>query len=98
MSEKKYVELKHTFTDMWADNQETTFTFRFCKPSKADMARFQSTVAKNGINANRELLLSIIHEDDKQAFLDSLEEYPGIAISFINPVLSSVGVSDNLGK
>ncbi len=46
----------------------------------------------------RELLLALIHEEDRQKFLDALEEYPGIAISFINPILSSVGVSSDLGK
>lgn len=97
-TEKKYVELAHSFTDMWADNQEKKLVFRFCKPTRADMARFQSTAAKSGLNANRELLLSIIHEEDKQRFMDALEEYPGIVISFINPILSSIGVSADLGK
>lgn len=97
-TEKKYVELTHSFTDMWADNQETTLTFRFSKPNRADITRFQTTAQKNNTNAMRELLLSIIHEEDKQKFLDALEEYPGIVISFINPILSSIGVSADLGK
>ncbi len=98
--EKKYVELKHCFLDMWSEHpeQETCLVFRFSKPNKADIARFQATSTKNSTNAMRELLLALIHEEDRQKFLDALEEYPGIAISFINPILSSVGVSSDLGK
>lgn len=98
MAEKKYIELNLTFNDAWADNQETTLIFRFCKPTKADITRFQATAAKNNTNAMRELLLAVIHEEDKQTFIDALEEYPGILITFTNPILSSVGVSADLGK
>ncbi len=98
MSEKKYATLTHTFNDMWEDNQEVTLEFRFAKPTKADMARFQSSATKNGTNANRELLLSLIHEEDKQKFIDACEEHAGLLITFINPILSSIGVSAELGK
>lgn len=98
MAEKKYIELNHTFNDTWEDNRETTLTFRFSKPTKADITRFQATAAKNSTNAMRELLLSIVHEEDKQKFMDALEEYPGILITFTNPILSGVGVSADLGK
>lgn len=98
--EKKYVELSHSFTDMWAETpeNETVLSFRFCKPAKADIARFQASGAKNGTLASRELLLSLVHEEDKERFLEALEEYPGILITFANPILSSAGVSAELGK
>lgn len=98
--EKKYVELSHSFTDMWSEDpdKETVLSFRFCKPTKADMARFQSSGAKNGSNASRELLLSLVHEEDKERLLEALEEYPGILITFVNPILSAAGVSAELGK
>ncbi len=98
--EKKYVELKHCFLDMWSEHpeQETCLAFRFSKPNKADSARFQATGTKNSTNAMRELLLALIHEEDRQNFLDTLEEHPGILITFTNPILASSGVSADLGK
>ena len=44
---KKYAEFAHSFVDPWADDgEETSFTFHFARPNKAQIKRMQDTAGK----------------------------------------------------
>lgn len=100
---RKYVPFTHTFEDPWArdsaeDGQTVSLTFRFAKPTKTQLQRLQEKAVKNSSQAARNLLLDIIHADDKQRFMESMEEYPGITASFATAILKGVGISAELGN
>lgn len=97
---RKYASFKHTFTDPWAadDGAEVSLEFHFAKPGKVDIKRLQDTAAKNASQASRNLLLSIIKPEEKDALVAALDEYPGIATSFSGAILKGVGISAELGN
>ncbi len=53
---------------------------------------------KNAAQAAKNLLLDIVHPDDKAAFTASMEEYPGIASTFASSIIKGVGISAELGN
>lgn len=100
---RKFVPFSHSFEDPWAgdsaeDSKTVSLTFRFSKPTKTQLQRLQDKATKNSTQAARNLLLDIIHPDDKQSFLESMEEYPGITASFSTAILKGVGISADLGN
>ncbi len=103
VSTRKYAAFTHTFVDAWTgenaeDGKTVSLTFRFSKPNKVQMQRLQDKAAKNSSQAARNLLLDIIHPDDKQRFQESAEEYPGITTSFSTAILKGIGLSADLGN
>lgn len=103
VSSRKYVPFTHSFEDPWAgesadEGQTVSLTFRFAKPTKIQLQRLQDKAVKNSSQAARNLLLDIIHADDKQRFMESMDEYPGITSSFVNAILKGVGISAELGN
>ncbi|WP_165064451.1 hypothetical protein [Desulfovibrio sp. ZJ200] len=103
VSSRKYVPFTHSFEDPWAgesadEGQTVSLTFRFAKPTKIQLQRLQDKAVKNSSQAARNLLLDIIHADDKERFLESMEEYPGITASFASAILKGVGISADLGN
>ena len=58
----------------------------------------QDKAAKNPAQAAKNLLLDVIHPDDREAFSAKLEEYPGIATSFASAIIKGVGISADLGN
>lgn len=100
---RKFVPFTHSFEDPWAgesadEAQSVTLTFRFAKPGKTQVQRLQDKAAKNPAPAAKNLLLDVIHPDDRQAFTARLEEYPGIATSFASAIIKGVGISAELGN
>lgn len=100
---RKFVPFTHSFEDPWAgdsaeDGQTVSLTFRFAKPTKTQLQRLQEKAVKNSGQASRNLLLDIVHPDDKQRFMESMEEYPGIATSFATAIIKGVGISAELGN
>lgn len=100
---RKYVSFSHTFSDPWSgenaeDALDVTLTFRFSKPTKTQIQRLQDKAPKNPGQASRNLLLEVVHPDDKQALTDKMEEYPGIATSFATAIIKGVGISSDLGN
>lgn len=100
---RKYAAFTHSFVDSWAgenaeDGKTVTLTFRFSKPTKIQMQRLQDKAVKNSSQASRNLLLDIIHPDDKERFIECAEEYPGITASFSTAILKGVGLSADLGN
>lgn len=103
VSTRKYASFTHAFEDPWAgesaeDGKTVRLTFRFAKPTKVQLQRLQDKATKNSTQAARNLLLDIIHPDDKEQFLGSAEEYPGITASFAGAILKGVGISADLGN
>lgn len=100
---RKFVPFTHSFEDPWAgdsadDAQSVTLTFRFAKPGKTQIQRLQDKAAKNPAQAAKNLLLDVIHPDDREVFAARLEEYPGIATSFASAIIRGVGISAELGN
>ena len=101
--ERKFVAFTHTFSDPWsADNAEdgsdVSFTFHFAKPTKLQIQRLQDKAGKNPAQAARNLLLDVIQLEEKEALLQAMEEYPGIATSFSTAIIKGVGISADLGN
>ncbi len=92
-SGKKYATFDHAFVDVW-DETEKTFSFRFCRPSKVQIKMMQKTAGKDPTQAAQNLLVNIIHPDDKAAFLVAVEEYPGLITSFAGAIIKAVGIAD----
>lgn len=90
---KKYAEIEHSFTDVWA-GCEVTFSFRIAKPTPGQIKMLQKQGGKDAAQASRNLLVGVIHPDDKDRFLASIEEYPGLTTSFAGVVMKSVGMAD----
>ena len=103
LESRKYVSFSQTFADPWSgenaeDAHDVTLTFRFAKPNKTQIQRLQDKAAKNAGQASRNLILDVVHPDDKQALSDAMEEYPGIATSFATAIIKGVGISAELGN
>ena len=96
--ERKYAEFSHSFVDPWAgDGEETSFTFHFAKPNKAQIKRMQDTAGKRAAKASRNLLLEIMRPEEKDALLEAFDSYPGLVTAFASAIIKGVGVAD-LGK
>lgn len=100
---RKFVVFTHTFEDPWAgesadEAQTVSLKFRFAKPGKTQIQRLQDKATRNPAQAAKNLLLDIIHPEDRQAFTACLEEYPGIATSFATAIIKGVGISAELGN
>ena len=96
---RKFVPFSHTFADPWsAENadeaQDVTLKFRFAKPSKTQIQRLQDKAPKNAGQAARNLLLDVVHPEDKEALMENMEEYPGIVSSFATAIIKGVGIAE----
>lgn len=101
--ERKYVKFTHSFDDPWAgedadDAKNVSVTFRFAKPTKTQIQRLQDKAVKNSGQASRNLLLDVIHPEEREELLEKIEEYPGIATSFATAIIRGVGISAELGN
>ena len=94
---RKYANFTHSFRDPWAD-ADVDMTFRFAKPTKGEIKRLQDTASKNPTQASRNLLLSIVHAEDKIALESAMEEFPGIATTLSTAIIKGVGISNELGN
>lgn len=94
---RKYASFPHSFRDPW-EEADVEMNFRFAKPTKGEIKRLQDTATKNFTNAARNLLLSTVHSEDKEALNARMEEYPGIATSYCTALMKAVGISSDLGN
>lgn len=98
---RTYVEFSHTFIDPWGadgDETEVTLKFRFAKPNKTQIKRLQDTAAKNPAQAARNLILEVVHPDEKGGLVQAMEDYPGLGTTLSTAVIRGVGISQELGK
>jgi hypothetical protein len=105
MTDKKLEEYKakykevykgnYTFTDF--KNNIHTIEFHFKKPEQKDVEIFQSNMQKNVTMASRNLIVSLLVDDEeKQKIFELEKEYPAISIKIIetfNPFLGITGES-----
>lgn len=96
-TERKYAEIPLTFNDIWED-KDMEFNFRFAKPTKMEIKRLQDTAVKNSAQAARNILLSTIHPEEKEALVTAMDEYPGIATSYSTALIKAVGLTADAGK
>jgi hypothetical protein len=94
---RKYAAFAHSFHDPWEGTDEE-FSFRFAQPTKTQIKRLTDTGSKNTMQASRDLLLGTIHPDDREKLLATLEEYPGLALSFSTGLIKTVGITADLGN
>lgn len=94
---RTYAAFELSFLDKW-ENREVELAFRFAKPGKLEIKRLQDTAGKNAAQASRNLLLSTVHPDDKDALAQAMEDYPGIATSFSTALIKAVGIASDLGN
>ena len=101
--DRTYVKFTHSFDDPWAgedaeDAKNVSVTFRFAKPTKTQIQRLQDKAVKNSGQASRNLLLDVIHPEEREELLAKIDEYPGIATSFATAIIRGVGISAELGN
>lgn len=94
---RKYAAFVHSFYDKW-EEQDVEMSFRFAKPTKGEIKRLQDAASKNATQASRNLLISTVHPDDKDKFVEAMETYPGIATSYSTALIKGVGISAELGN
>ena len=90
---KKYARFEHNFVDAW-EGTEKEFSFRFAKPTKTQIKMMQKTAVKDAAQAAQNLLVNIIHPDEKEALLSAADEYPGLITSFAGGIIKAVGIAD----
>ena len=92
-NEKKYAKFEHSFSDPW-EGVEKEFSFRFARPTKPQIKMMQKGAVKDAALAAQNLLVNIVHPDEKAAFLSAAEDYPGLVTSFCGAVIKAVGIAD----
>ena len=90
----KYIEISHAWVDPWDDNQEVSCKYQFRKPSRSEINRFNKEVAKSASVAQNNLLMNIVHDEDRDRLKTDLEEYPGLLMSLAAWVLKACGFGD----
>jgi hypothetical protein len=97
MSEKKeaYIVLVSEFTDF--SGKEVRLEYRFRQPSVSDLSRSSQEAQKSPIRAFRNLLLSCAHPDEEASLREHLDQYPGVATTFVNEIYECMGFG-SLGK
>lgn len=88
-----YAAFEHSFTDVWTGT-DREFSFRFARPGKSHIQRMQREAVKNSGQAARNLLLAIVHPENREAFVAAIDEYPGLLTSLAGAVIKAVGVAD----
>lgn len=91
--EGKYIELKHQFYDRF-DEQDVEVAARFKRPITPQISRAQKGMLKNAAAAFSNLIMEVVHPDDKVMLKKNLEKYPGLATTFGNGLLGSCGMGD----
>ena len=91
---ESYKTISHTWVDIFDDDKETSVSFRFARPSAAQVKRLQAGAVKNAGAASYQLLLDTIHPDDKDEFVKAQEQYPALTTTFSGVILKSCGLAD----
>jgi hypothetical protein len=90
---RKSVPFAHTWTDPWTE-EEVSVSYRFARPTPAQIKRMQATASKNPTAAARNLILDVIHADDREAFMRESESYPGLVTTMGGALIKAVGLAD----
>lgn len=90
---RKFVPFAHTWTDPWTE-EEVSVSYRLARPTPAQIKRMQATASKNATAAARNLILDVIHADDREAFMCESESYPGLVTTMGGALIKAVGLAD----
>lgn len=94
---KKYARFSHTWEDPW-EGKETTVSARFARPTKEQLKRMQNKAIKDSHGASYNLILDVVHNDDREKLLADLAAYPGIVSTFGVALIKAMGISADLGN
>lgn len=98
----KIQELKEKYGKVYAITIEVEtedadeITFHFKKPTGRDYDRFIKEASKKPSQAFKNIAISCVVDEDKEEYLNTAEELPGIHSSFAQQLLKLLGVSDNV--
>ena len=95
--DRKYVPIPLTFRDIW-DERDVELNYRFAKPTKMEIKRLQDTATRNSAQAARNILISTVHPDDKDALIADMDNYPGIVMSYSTALIKAVGLTADAGN
>jgi hypothetical protein len=90
----KYIKVGHAWADPWDDDQEVRCEYRFRKPGRHEISRFNKEVSKSASVAQNNLLVGIVHPEDLNLLKADLEQYPGLLMSLTAWVLKACGFGD----
>jgi isopropylmalate/homocitrate/citramalate synthase len=93
--DEKYIELASEFTDF--EDNEIKVSFQFKKPTTQQVSRANKEMSKAPERAFKNLLLEIVHEDQRDDFKKVADEYPGVVVSFADEIYKRIGYG-SLGK
>lgn len=90
---RKFVPFDHSWTDPWT-GEEVSVSYRLARPTPAQIKRMQATASKNATSAARNLILDVIHADDREVFMRESESYPGLVTTMGGALIKAVGLAD----
>lgn len=94
---KKYARFTHTWEDPW-EGKEVSVTGRFARPSKEQLKRLQNRAARDAHAASYNLIMDVVHTEDRQRLIADLSSYPGIVTTFGTALIKAMGISADLGN
>jgi|GEM_PF-1827369 len=92
--EQEYTELAHNWFHPW-QNREITCAYRFRQPGQSEINRYTKEAGKgSSATAHQNLLVSIVHPEDKSRMLTDFKQYPGLPPALGNWALKASGYND----
>jgi hypothetical protein len=77
------------------DSEEKEFAYYFKRPSVPSYDRYIKSAAQAGITkASKVFMLDAVVEEDREALLADMEEYPGVAITIGNKLTELLGLTN----
>ncbi len=93
IEEKEYHEFTHEFFDTFR-GEDVSFSIRFTPPSPQATERAQKQMLKSPNLSLKNLCMSAVHPDDKEAMKEAFKAYPGLASTFGGALLKACGFGD----
>ena len=93
VDETQYAEISHAWEDIWK-KEDVSVSYRFSKPTVAQVKRMQATAAKKADQAAERIVLDTIHPDDKERMLKDAATYPFLITSLSGALVKACGLAD----
>lgn len=75
---------------------EKNFVFYFTKPSTASFNRALKNMSKKTLQAMKDFTIDNIIQEQKEEYLEAIEEYPALPMGHGQKLMSLLGVSDSI--
>ncbi len=92
-SDSEYAKVENTWFDPWKD-REVSRVYRLRRPSRSDISRFNKEAGKSAGNAQNNLLMSLVHPEEKDGLKADLDLYPALMVTLASWALKASGLSD----